>query len=360
MKKFFRILDNLERKLQQYFWLPVSIIACSIFSFNNSNYYRSSSNLTPVTILEVKPKISVASTNAIAINGGAKQDGDGFLPIGKGSKSGGSKSGNSSPKVDKTPDRLQPRYIEINPTPRRGFNLRDAFGVRKVPSTLGSQPNPNDPNGVHGPNKEDYDTDYNSWIRDDDEGEDNSENPSILKPDSKSEISGNGYRTLIVPNDGRQAARGEYTRVELEQMVTHMHHAPGHGIILPDNFSLAEYKRLGEIDKSDQFNYVMNNVPLDTLYEYQNKVAKSICPKMMTKQELQGGKIPFRSVPGVAGRYKRPTELTITPDLLDPNKFYVGIIGERKGNLISSIPYTEDQLRKLIKNDFWVLKDRDI
>ena len=70
MKKLFRVLDNLERKLQQYFWLPVSIIACSSFSFSNSNYYRSSSNLTPVTILEVKPKISVASTNAIAINGG--------------------------------------------------------------------------------------------------------------------------------------------------------------------------------------------------------------------------------------------------------------------------------------------------
>jgi len=63
-------------------------------------------------------------------------------------------------------------------------------------------------------------------------------------------------------------------------------------------------------------------------------------------------------VPGFAGKFKRNTELIIQQTNI-PDRTNLSIIRE-DGLHISSYPLDDDAVRELIKNNFWVLKDRNI
>lgn len=67
--------------------------------------------------------------------------------------------------------------------------------------------------------------------------------------------------------------------------------------------------------------------------------------------------VNIKSVPGFAGVRKQETELTIQS--IEPNKNIIGIIRE-DGMHISSFPVKNKKLKEIAKNDFWVLKDRDL
>jgi hypothetical protein len=69
---------------------------------------------------------------------------------------------------------------------------------------------------------------------------------------------------------------------------------------------------------------------------------------------LQGDPTP---VPGFAGVNKRATELKIKN--VKPNEHILSIIRE-DGVHISSYAIDDDRLRRLVKDGFWVLKDRDL
>jgi len=63
-------------------------------------------------------------------------------------------------------------------------------------------------------------------------------------------------------------------------------------------------------------------------------------------------------MPGFAGKYKQNTELTIQ-QTNRPNKTILGIIRE-DGLHISSYSLNDTALRKLTKDGFWVLKNRNL
>ena len=62
------------------------------------------------------------------------------------------------------------------------------------------------------------------------------------------------------------------------------------------------------------------------------------------------------SVPGFAGKRKRSTELKIQ---MFKNQHIISVIRE-DGVHISSHTVTDQKLRKIVADGFWVLKDRDI
>ena len=63
------------------------------------------------------------------------------------------------------------------------------------------------------------------------------------------------------------------------------------------------------------------------------------------------------SVPGFAGRQKYETELTIQQ--IKPKTRILSIIRE-DGTHISSFSITDDKLRRIAENDFWVLENRNL
>jgi hypothetical protein len=69
--------------------------------------------------------------------------------------------------------------------------------------------------------------------------------------DFKYEYDSNGNPTLLVPNLGKARTKRNYHRVEFDQTVSHMHHAPDLNIPLPSDFDMVHYMNLNRADRID-------------------------------------------------------------------------------------------------------------
>jgi hypothetical protein len=156
---------------------------------------------------------------------------------------------------------------------------------------------------------------------------------------------GNGNPTLLVPNISRAGNKRYYTRVDFDQTASHIHHVQDFGIVLPQDFDVAKYKRL---DRAGKIEYAKHKLPRETIINYQNASGKSMSP-------IFG--VNTKSVTGFAGVRKQDTQLTIQST--KPNINTLGIIRE-DGMHISSFSITDYKLKTMVNNDFWALKDRNL
>jgi hypothetical protein len=107
---------------------------------------------------------------------------------------------------------------------------------------------------------------------------------------------------------------------------------------------MAKYKRL---DRAGKIEYAKQNLPREIIINYENKIGKSMCPAFGER---------LRSVPGQSGVRKREVELTIQS--IGPDTHILSIVRE-DGMNVSSFIVDDYKLIKIVKDDFWVLKDRD-
>jgi hypothetical protein len=110
---------------------------------------------------------------------------------------------------------------------------------------------------------------------------------------------------------------------------------------------MVQYKSL---DRDGRLAYVNENVPRETVINYQNAIGKSLCPLFNIRGKTT-------SVSGFAGKHRINTDLIIQrrPDGTNT----LSIIRE-DGTHISSFSQDRFDLEKLVKNGFWVLRDRNL
>lgn len=154
------------------------------------------------------------------------------------------------------------------------------------------------------------------------------------------EIDKNGNPILLITdNNPALGDKDRFIKVDHEQTKTHLHHAEDLGVNLPDNFDMNDYRKL---DREGRIDYANKNVPRDTIIEFQNEIGKA-----MTE-----GKPAH--VPGFAGKYKKHTDLKINTE-----KGLISVVNEQ-GQHISTYGVTKNKLRRIIKDGFWILKNRNI
>jgi len=159
----------------------------------------------------------------------------------------------------------------------------------------------------------------------------------------------NGNPNLLIPTTGRLRKKRTYTTVEYDQTAVHMHHASDFDIQLPSDFNMSKYENL---DRAGRLDYVNQNVPREIVINYQNAIGQSMCSRF----NKQGTTI---SVPGFAGTHKIGTELIFQQKPDNKNINTISIIRE-DGTHISSFSVNVDAINKIIDNDFWVLRDRNL
>lgn len=204
------------------------------------------------------------------------------------------------------------------------------------------------------------------WISDPAAWEDDErDHPLGVPVDFPYKLNDKNEPTLLVPNLGKtifDEGVANYIRVEFEQTATHIHHAPEHGISLPDNFDMAYYLNL---DRSGKIAYAKKMLPRSTIISYQNEIAKRLTPVFNPNTY---------SREGIAGRQKVPTQLIIekprdlyplagqqiqTP-LPTSNKDIMLAIITKDGLHVSSYSITQVRLDRLEADNFWVLKNQNI
>jgi len=205
------------------------------------------------------------------------------------------------------------------------------------------------------PENDEWVSDQYVWDKEQENDSSTSEEEENIKQPGKLEVNvdfqyeydSNGNPTLLVPNPGKARTKRNYHRVEFDQTASHMHHAPDLNIPLPSDFNMVHYENLNRADKID---YAKQKLPRETIINYQNEIGKSMSP-------LFGPKETFL-VPGFAAKFKQNIELTIQ-QTDTPNKTILSIIRE-DGVHISSFSVNNKVLREITKDNFWVLKNRNL
>jgi hypothetical protein len=98
--------------------------------------------------------------------------------------------------------------------------------------------------------------------------------------------------TLLALNLGKNQFQGllKFIRVRFDQIATHLHYAHEFGIILPDNFDMPYYQKLGRASK---IAYAKKMVLRNTIIIYQNEMAKRLT--LIYNQNIyskEGNKLP--------------------------------------------------------------------
>ncbi len=236
-------------------------------------------------------------------------------------------------------DRCKDRFIDYDPS-------------SKVPNTGKSGGNSLSMEAVNNqkfPDKEDWD--INEWLEEDDCNDFEESTESLpVAVDFQYVKDKNGNPTLLIPNiDSTRTMPGRtFNRVEYEQTLSHLHHAPELGVTLPPTFDMNKYNDLPT--KADKIQYGKTHLSPETIISYQNKIGHVMSPVFGTGAKTT----PLR---GFAGKYKSNVSLVIQsmPKLVNGNSHYISIINDR-GVHISSYPITPEKLEKIIQDDFWVLK----
>ena len=201
------------------------------------------------------------------------------------------------------------------------------------------------------PKQDEWINDPYIWnkVEENDSEEKKSEVPGKLKVDVDFPhvYDSNGDPTLLVPNQSQTRRRRPYTSIKFDHTAAHIHHAPELGILLPSNFDMAEYIKR---DRAGRIAYAKEMLPRETIIAYQNALGKAMSPLFGQKKTI--------SVPGFAGVNKINTELTIQLGN-KPDSNLISIIRE-DGVHITTYSITDIGLKKLYKDGFWVLKDRNL
>ena len=74
---------------------------------------------------------------------------------------------------------------------------------------------------------------------------------------------------MLIPNTERLWEKRTYTKVKFDQTAVHIHNASDFDIQLPPDFNMAKYRSL---DRAGRLNYVNQNVPRETVINYQNAI----------------------------------------------------------------------------------------
>jgi len=203
------------------------------------------------------------------------------------------------------------------------------------------------------------------WISDPSAWEDDErDHPLEVPVDFPYKLNEQGDPTLLVPNLGKTKFQGvgKSIRVEFDQTASHIHHVPDFGIDLPNNFDMAYYNNLGRVDK---IAYAKRELPRSTIISYQNEIAKRLIPVYNPNSY---------AVEGMAGQQKVPTQLIFskprdtypllgqksqTPAPSGKRDIMLGIV-TKDGLHISSYPITQNRLKRIEADNFWVLKNQDI
>ena len=133
-------------------------------------------------------------------------------------------------------------------------------------------------------------------------------------------------------------------RVEYDQTMTHLHHAPELGVTLPPNFDTTTYQKM---DNKARIAYAKQRVSPDTIITYQNKIGLAMSPQFGTLT---------MEIRGKAGTSETPVGLVIQK-IPNTNRMYLSIIKDN-GKHITTYPITNQRLNRLRNNDFWVLRTR--
>lgn len=157
----------------------------------------------------------------------------------------------------------------------------------------------------------------------------------------------NGNPTLLIPKE-QSFQTQEFYRVEFNQTATHLHHAKALGIKLPKNFDMAHYLKL---DNADKIKYANQIVPKKTIIEYQNTIARKISQVFSPER---------KSIPGSAGKRHYPSQLIVTPAPAPTGLFYDLAIIREDGLHITTFHIDGEKLKKIAKDDFWVLQKQDL
>ena len=335
-------LENLERENLFIFWCVSSVLALS-FTFGSFDRVPFQENSTFIDK-------NISSVLAIKPGGKDSRDQPSFVPTRPSSSTPGRKAESPPRNTNKSGSNAntKPQYHDA-PDPKRSPNL---WGVSQSNNPNGGD-NPSDLLSSNEVPKED------NWINDPslwDKSQENDlagDNEETQKPgklqadiDFPYQYDENGNPTLLIPNAGRTKKKRLYNKIEFDQTSTHMHHAPDFGIDLPPNFDLDVYKSL---DRKGRIQYTKNNVPRETVIQYQNELGKGMSPLFGTRKT--------KSVPGFAGKRKRNTELTI--QMGTKNEHILSVIGE-DGIHRSSYQIDDNKLQNIMDNDFWIWPYRDI
>ena len=322
-------LERSERSYPRIFWFCTLLVA---LLFNESVQTFSQSQRTQTLTLIERNTASVLAINS---GGGQQNEPNYFLSPNpefrpnNPENSANTRSQNYNPK---------PKYPwGIDPSHNPGGGSGSALPTNQIPE-----------NG-------EWVSDGHVWDKAQENDSSISEEEEKIKPpvkleaniDFQSEYDSNGNPTLLVPNPGKARTKRDYIRVEFEQTASHMHHAQDFNIPLPSDFNMSHYMSL---DRAGRIDYAKQKLSQETIINYQNEIGKSMSP-------LFGPKETF-SVPGSAGKYKQNTELTIQ-QTNTPNKTILSIIRE-DGLHISSYSINDRALRQLTKDNFWVLKNRNL
>lgn len=336
MKNLFKSLEKWERYEPSSFWL-CSIVLYFSFSVGFSVKFPESPSKSEIVI--EKNTASVLLINS----GGGQEERNYFVPPttqvppNNPDNSGPDNSGNTGshnydPKP-RYPWGIDPSY---NPGGSSGSGSGSALPANQIPEN------------------DEWVTDPYVWDKVQDKDSSTSEEEEKIKSvdnwkddvDFQYEFDSNGDPTLLVPNPGKARTKRNYNRVEFEQTASHMHHAPDFNVPLPSDFDMSHYMNL---DRAGRIDYAKQKFSRESIISYQNEIGKSMCP-LFEKKTI--------SIAGFAGKYKQNTELTIQ-QTDTPNHTILSIIRE-DGLHISSYSVDDRALRQLTKDNFWVLKNRNL
>lgn len=200
------------------------------------------------------------------------------------------------------------------------------------------------------PKESDWMTDTSFW--DDTAGdtcelEDELEVSLPVKVDYDYQLDENGNPTLFVPNldSTKKTMKGrDFNRVEFDQTASHVQHAPELGIPLPADFDSAAFRKM---KKEARIAYAKKKVPYADIIRYQNKIGQAMSLKFGQKT------VPVR---GFAGERKLNAGL-VFQEVPGANDFMMSIIKDN-GQHVSTYLITQQQLRNIMNDGFWVLQTR--
>ena len=133
--------------------------------------------------------------------------------------------------------------------------------------------------------------------------------------------------------------KDQFIKVGPEQTKTHLRYADDLGINLPGNFAMNHYENL---DREGRIEYADKHVSRETIIDYQNEIGKA-----MTVDDTI-------YVDGFVGKYKKDADLKISN-----KKKLLSVVSER-GEYISTYGITPNKLLRIVKDGFWIWKNRII
>jgi hypothetical protein len=336
---FGRLLKSSKKNNSRVFWPFILLLTLTVLSFNEGQFQKNQNSA----------ENNLSSILYITPGGGDESQGPNFFvppntPTGSGNGSLDKDSFTNSEPINERPKLLW----GVDPS------YRAPIGGGGSGNDVGSSGKDNTEEKYKIPDQSEWISDNSIWdsVQETDSSvleqkEDKAPDKLKVDIDFPYQYDSNQNPTLLIPNTGRLREKRPYTNVEYDQTAAHMHHASDFDIKLTLDFNMAKYERL---DRTGRLDYVNQKLPQETVINYQNAIGQSMCPLF---------NIPGKttSVPGFAGKHKIGTELSIQQS---PNGINMLSIILEDGTHISSFSITNDQLKRIINNDFWVLRDRNL